>query len=159
MDVACGTGRLARGLAPDGENYVGIDASRAMLGEHPLAGRTLQGDAFHLPFPDRSFELVFACRFLHHLVELADLERAAAELVRVSRRLVAVTFWDAHSLADWKNPKRGENERDPRVARPRTELEDAFARTGARVVAWSSSMRFVSRQSYALVERDRANDS
>ncbi|MEX1023600.1 MAG: class I SAM-dependent methyltransferase [Planctomycetota bacterium] len=154
LDVACGTGRLAHSWQPAARNYLGIDASPAMLAEHPLSGRVARADAFRLPFATDSFELVVACRFLHHLVQRADLDAAVDELCRVTRELVAVTFWDSRSLADWRRPKRGDRADDPRVARPGTELVEAFERAGARVLEMRHSFRFVSRQAY-LVARVR----
>ena len=151
LDVACGTGRLAEFWSADSSGYVGVDASPSMLLEHPLSHRVLRASAFELPFPDDAFELVVACRFLHHLVEERDLIRAAKELARVSSSLVLVSYWDSASLSDWRRPKRGFTKGDPRIARPRAELARAFEQAGGEILGSAYSMRFVSRQAYCLV--------
>ena len=69
LDVGCGTGFLARLLAQtlDDVQVVGLDAdekmldlARQMLAREGLAGRVelRQGDAYQLPFPDETFDLV-----------------------------------------------------------------------------------------------------
>ena len=89
LDVASGTGRLARTLLDVGQfrgRLVGLDRARRML----LQGRRLlgdangvhlvQGDAMSLPFPDSAFEAV-AC--LEALEFFPDMAVALDEMVRV----------------------------------------------------------------------------
>ena len=75
LDVAGGTGQVARALAGRVQAAVVLDATRAMLDAgHASAVRDgignvvfLQGDATALPFTDASFDVVI-CRYaLHHL--------------------------------------------------------------------------------------------
>jgi len=49
--------------------------------------RAVEGDAFHLPFANQSFELVFTSGVLIHVAP-ADLVRAMNEIYRVSRRYI-----------------------------------------------------------------------
>lgn len=85
LDVGCGEGALTRVLREEcpGE-VVGCDRDAGLLAE--LGGPTVQGDAYRLPFPDDSFELV-VCQAL--LINLPDPERAIAEFARVASRRVA----------------------------------------------------------------------
>jgi pseudaminic acid biosynthesis-associated methylase len=53
----------------------------------------LEGDAFDLPFKDRSFDLVFTSGVLIH-IRPRDLPRALAEIDRVSRRYVLYVEYD-----------------------------------------------------------------
>lgn len=87
LDVACGTGFVTRHL--QGE-VVGLDQSSAMLDvarEQAPAAEYVQGEALGLPFPDGSFERVFASHFYGHLqaeerqVFLNESRRVAPELV------------------------------------------------------------------------------
>lgn len=94
LDVACGTGDmtalLARLVGPRG-HVTGLDFSEGMLAvarrrlhRLGLAARVewVVGDALQLPFADGSFDLVtmgFALR------NVADLDRALAEMARVTR--------------------------------------------------------------------------
>jgi ubiquinone/menaquinone biosynthesis C-methylase UbiE len=87
LDVACGTGFLTRHLPGE---VVGIDASDAMIAiarEQAPGARFLVGDALALPFPDESFDRVFASYFYCHLEEperqrfLVEARRVAGELI------------------------------------------------------------------------------
>jgi len=91
LDAGCGTGEFAARVAAleAGVHVTGVDLIEASLEtarqRHPaLAARLdfVQGDAFHLAFPDCSFDLV-ACRHVTQAVPAP--ERLLAELVRVAR--------------------------------------------------------------------------
>ena len=93
LDVACGTGAIARAVARrSGCSVVGIDLSAEMLAEAKrriaaagLEGRVelAQGRAEELPFPDASFDAVT----FGYLLRYVDDPRATlAELARVVRR-------------------------------------------------------------------------
>jgi ubiquinone/menaquinone biosynthesis C-methylase UbiE len=91
LDVGCGTGevsaRLARRYAK--AKVIGIDVLEGPLaiarGRYPDVASRLEfqvGDAFHLAFPNASFDLT-VCR--HMLQAVPDPEKVLAELVRVTR--------------------------------------------------------------------------
>jgi SAM-dependent methyltransferase len=89
LDVACGTGFMTRHLRGE---VVGLDQSGAMLdiGRSQVPGATfVQGDALELPFPDDSFDRVFASYFYCHLEEEERL-RFVAEALRLAPELVIV---------------------------------------------------------------------
>jgi ubiquinone/menaquinone biosynthesis C-methylase UbiE len=94
IDVACGTGFLTRHLPGE---VVGLDQSENMLAvaqEQLPAAQFVQGDALSLPFPNDSFERVFASYFYCHLEE-DDRHRFLAEARRVAPELVVVASrWD-----------------------------------------------------------------
>jgi ubiquinone/menaquinone biosynthesis C-methylase UbiE len=94
IDVACGTGFLTRHLPGE---VVGLDQSENMLAvaqEQVPAAQFVQGDALALPFPNDSFERVFASYFYCHLEE-DDRHRFLAEARRVAPELVVVASrWD-----------------------------------------------------------------
>jgi SAM-dependent methyltransferase len=83
LDVGCGTGQSQRIYESGASQYVGLDVSlealRTAASRRPDAG-WLQGDALHLPFPNRSFEVVAFSSVLHHL---ADRTSALIEARRV----------------------------------------------------------------------------
>jgi SAM-dependent methyltransferase len=100
LDVACGTGILARtiaaGAGPTG-SVIGLDANEGMLAVARSRAPELEwklGDAHELPFDDASFDAV-ACQF--GLMFFDRPETAVAEMLRVTapggRTVVAV--WDS----------------------------------------------------------------
>lgn len=94
LDVGCGSGAvtrtLARRVAPGGR-AVGVDTTAALLKiARELADQAglgamvefKEGDCRALSFPDASFDAVVAATTLSHV---PDVERALAEMVRVTR--------------------------------------------------------------------------
>jgi SAM-dependent methyltransferase len=90
LDVASGTGHIARALAPDVAAVVALDTTAAMLaaGRGSAEAEGLQnivfqlGEATALPFLDASFDVI-TCRFaVHHF---ADPARVASEIARCLR--------------------------------------------------------------------------
>jgi SAM-dependent methyltransferase len=91
LDVACGTGHVARGFAPHVRQAVAIDLTPEMLAvgkaQVDAAGienvMFVEGDAASIPFLDASFDLVVSRFAVHHF------ERPAAqlgEMVRVCKK-------------------------------------------------------------------------
>ncbi len=154
LDAPCGTGRMQATLASFGRPVTGVDFSAAMLA-HVHTTRLARASIEHLPFQDGAFDVVVSCRFLHHLHERDELARAVAELVRVSRRLVVASVWDAASwpaLRVRMGLKRSEGPRG-RAAVKREVIEALVDDAGARVVAWKHSLRFLSQQAFFVAVR------
>jgi SAM-dependent methyltransferase len=85
LDVACGTGIVARTGADLGATTVGLDANDAMLTVARRVRPDLewqQGDAHALPFDDDSFDAA-TCQMA--LMFMADRRRVIAEMCRVVR--------------------------------------------------------------------------
>jgi len=84
LDVATGTGMVARALAARGAEVTALDQSEAMLDvarTHPHPSITfVQGEAEHLPFDDASFD---ALTFTYLLRYVDDPAATMAELARV----------------------------------------------------------------------------
>lgn len=155
LDAPCGAGRLLPALAARGR-VVGLDVSPAMLAgarATRAAELLVAGDLAALPFDEQSFDAVVCCRLLHHLERDEDLACIARELVRVSRALVLVTYWDAASLPALRRRLLPSARAPRRFARPRATIEAAFAAAGAEVVERAWSLRFVSRQAYLVLRR------
>ena len=84
LDVGCGTGVNADQLAAKGHHVTGVDISKVAIEKFTSEGRPgIQCDiAQGAPFPDDTFDLVFASDVIEHL---ADTESFLAELFRVLR--------------------------------------------------------------------------
>lgn len=98
LDVGCAKGFLLHDLrrAVPGLRVVGLDVSSYAIGQAMVDVRPglVQGSAEHLPFADRTFDLVVSINTVHNL-ERAACVRALAEIERVSRRhrYVQVDSW------------------------------------------------------------------
>ena len=88
-DVACGTGFFTPHL---GSEVTGLDQSEAMLKvarERVPRAEFVRGDAFRMPFAERSFERVFSS-FFYGLLPLEDRGRFLQEARRVGEELILV---------------------------------------------------------------------
>lgn len=105
LDAACGTGLVARALAPLTRRVDALDATPEMLAtgkeraEAEGADNVLfqRGDAAALPFLDDSFTLVVSRFSLHHVESPAEV---VAELVRVCRPGGRVVIADMIAAAE-----------------------------------------------------------
>jgi SAM-dependent methyltransferase len=98
LEVGSGTGLLLARVACVAARAVGVDLSPGML--EAARGRGLdvhEGDACALPFGDASFDLTYSMKVLAHV---PDLERAFAEMARVTRPggVVVAELYNARSL-------------------------------------------------------------
>jgi 2-polyprenyl-3-methyl-5-hydroxy-6-metoxy-1,4-benzoquinol methylase len=103
LDVGTGTGRAALLLARGAARVTAIDASEEMLAEarrraaeQLVKVNFLRGDAHHLEFKDRSFDVVVCLRVLMHT---PDWRQSLSELCRVADRLVIFDYPAAMSAA------------------------------------------------------------
>jgi SAM-dependent methyltransferase len=107
LDAGCGEGRHCFGALEHGARVVGLDLDFASLRpavgglrnraeELGSLGAMIQGDTFHLPFRDESFDKVICSEVMEHV---HDYTAAARELARVTRRggMLAVTIPTATS--------------------------------------------------------------
>jgi demethylmenaquinone methyltransferase/2-methoxy-6-polyprenyl-1,4-benzoquinol methylase len=102
LDLCCGTGDIALGLARNGAEVTGLDFSSRMLeiardrqskgGGAFARMQFTQGDAQSLPFPDGTFDIV---TIGYGLRNLASWEKGLSEMKRVAKpggRLVILEF-------------------------------------------------------------------
>ena len=157
LDAPSGTGRLRAGIER-AHLYTGLEVSAAMLerAREKSPARLVQGDVTRLPFADGSFDAVLCCRLLHHLRTQAELEAVLTELVRVSSGIVAASFWDAASLAAWRRRLPFTRSPRDRVTHPKARIEAAVRASGARIVRWHHSLRYLSQHTWFVAEREPA---
>lgn len=95
LDLACGTGDIARAVAERGARTVGLDITYRMLQLASLRSsgiRLITGDMTSLPFRPDSFDLVTTG---YGLRNVPDLDAAIAEIARVLKprgRLLSLDF-------------------------------------------------------------------
>jgi len=107
LDAGCGEGRHCFGALEHGARVVGLDLDFASLRpavgglrnraeELGSLGAMIQGDTFHLPFRDESFDKVICSEVMEHV---HDYTAAARELARVTKPggMLAVTIPTATS--------------------------------------------------------------
>jgi demethylmenaquinone methyltransferase / 2-methoxy-6-polyprenyl-1,4-benzoquinol methylase len=90
LDLACGTGDLARDLEDRGHDVVGIDLSAGMLRAAHTSARLLRGDAAALPFATRSFDAVVCGFALRNFVGLGEVFREVVRVLRPGGRFAAL---------------------------------------------------------------------
>jgi len=160
LDLACGLGRVARGLAARGAQVIGVDNAGAMLraargslrrgrGAAARRARWVQAVTDRLPFADASFDAVVCFGILEHLPQ--PLQRAT---LAEARRVLApggclyLVVNNNHSLL----LRGGEDNRYRRAVQlangyfcglvDRRSLVAGLARAGARVEALGSNAHY-----------------
>jgi ubiquinone/menaquinone biosynthesis C-methylase UbiE len=90
LDVPVGTGRFLPLFEELGFTVTGLDSAPDMLTEAAKRGTNATlalGDAFALPFRDKSFDVAFCCR-LFHLITHKDVPILLDELSRVASEVI-----------------------------------------------------------------------
>jgi len=93
LDVGTGSGIFAEAFARNGMAVTGIDPNSDMLKaaqEFVPPGTFRYGTVENIPFPDKSFDLVFLGHVLH---ESDDLVKALTESRRCAKQRVAILEW------------------------------------------------------------------
>jgi ubiquinone/menaquinone biosynthesis C-methylase UbiE len=157
LDVPCGYSRLAPLYARLGISAVGADVSYDMV---RLAAAThtphrgahwLCADILALPFPDRMFDSVLCIRLLHHRFSDAERQRILAELARVARRFVIISFYQPtllHALARHWRGTRG------RLAMmSRAHLQELAQASGLQVQRVQALLRFCHAQTFVVLSK------
>ncbi len=93
LDVGSGSGVFAEAFAARGLDVTGIDVNAAMIEvarRFVPAGHFQAAPAEAIPFPDRSFDVVFLGLVFH---EVDDAAQTLAEVKRVGRTRLAILEW------------------------------------------------------------------
>jgi ubiquinone/menaquinone biosynthesis C-methylase UbiE len=98
LDVGCGDGQIARALAAQGSDVLGIDPTElhiAIARERAGGPRYELGSALKLPVDDASQDAVVACLVFEHIDEV---DKALAEVSRVLKPGGQFSFFLNHPL-------------------------------------------------------------
>jgi ubiquinone/menaquinone biosynthesis C-methylase UbiE len=147
LDLGCGPGSISIDLAGRVAQVVGLDASAQVIDIAKAAAAEaavtnvsfVVGDAYALPFPDDSVDVVHAHQVLQHLT---DPVAALREMRRVARPggLVAVRDSD-YSAMTWYPPHPGLDEWRA-LYREVTQANRADADAGRKLLSWVRAAGF-----------------
>jgi ubiquinone/menaquinone biosynthesis C-methylase UbiE len=164
LDLPCGTGRLTTFLVGQGYNLVAADYSPHMvelatkrcleqLGEEQTKERVtlLTADVLNCGFEDDSFDAVVSNRLFHHFSSSELRRKALAELARISRGPVIVSFFSSFAVDALtfriSNAIRGITPVD-RIPIPEKEFRADVEAVGLRVVSVEGVRYGISPQTY-----------
>ncbi len=97
LDVGCGAGFLSNELARNGLQVTGVDLSEESLAVAHRHDETkkvhyLTADAYKLPFPDQSFDIVTAMDFLEHVDRPDDVIKEFSRVLKPGGLFIFHTF-------------------------------------------------------------------
>ncbi|NJE84279.1 class I SAM-dependent methyltransferase [Thermococcus sp. CX2] len=99
LDLGCGTGNYTIELKKRGFDVIGLDASEGMLEIARAKGlNCIKGDAYSLPFPDESFDLVLSVTMFEFIHEP---EKVIAEIHRVLKPGGEVLIGTMNGRSSW----------------------------------------------------------
>lgn len=106
LDVPSGFGRFCAVLLSVSSKLIDADRSESMALRASTRARELGGketggvgaDLTQLPFRDGTFDVILCMRLLHHIFDPAARAKMFAELARVSKKHVIISFYDRNPL-------------------------------------------------------------
>jgi hypothetical protein len=123
-----------------------VEASR-----HAVYAAIVRGDAFALPFGDGMFAGAACVRLLHHL-RVDDRRRVLAELRRVCRGTMIVSYYDAATFQAWK-ARRKRATTGSRKPIARAEFVADLAAVGLAAVEFSRPLPWIAEQTFVAAVR------
>lgn len=104
LDAPCGGGRVSLLLAGLGYKMTAADLSDAMLEitREKVAANGMQipvekQDLEHFTYPDHHFDAIISFRLFHHFPNAEIRQRVTAELCRVAKNFVALSYFSPYS--------------------------------------------------------------
>lgn len=101
LDLGCGTGIMAERLTGEGYQVVALDPYRGMLEQFHQRRPELpvvQASGMALPFPDKTFSLVYCIAVMHHIANPEDVRATLIEMARVTTSGGYILIWDHNPL-------------------------------------------------------------
>ena len=158
LDCPSGFGRLLSLFREHAERVVEADFSPSMLALneelHGEQASYLQCSALEIPRADQDLDVAVSIRLSHHLDDKQDRLRHIAELCRVSKRAVVMTFFSSKSLKDrMRRLRRLWNKKRPKNTLSPDEVKTQFEASGFAVDAMRPLARIGSGHVYVLARR------
>ena len=145
LDIPCGTGRLSELLPGD---VLRVDRDLQMLTACPAGTPRVCASARALPWPDDTFEGALCMRLMQHLADRDERVAILAELRRVTRGPVVVSFFHSICLQHARRVLRSRlgGRASRRIALQARNFRQDLAAAGLHAVAEIPLRRFVSEQ-------------
>ena len=108
LEIGLGYGTLGQQIAQAGADYTGMDLSRNPVDHmgyrlrlHSLPGRTIQGSALAMPFPDQTFDFLVSIGCMHHT---GNLQQCFDETFRVLKPggIAVIMIYNKYSYMRWR---------------------------------------------------------
>ena len=154
LEIPCGGGRISPQLAAATDLLIQADVGLGQI----LYGMTkeklkipqiwMTASAFQIPLCDDSVDAAVCIRLSHHLPTSKQREDLLAELLRVARRYVVMTFFDYHSI---KNILRRLRHSRPKLTMTLSQVSSIAGRHGAKLAACPRLSIIGSGHRYALM--------
>ena len=156
LDVPCGAGRMAGALGRRAAGYLGLDLSLAMarLCREETGRPTGQASAWALPLAPASVDLAACLRLSHHVPLEAERRALLAELCRVAKDAVLVSFLDRRAPRQVLHRLRRRLQGRPVVRPAWSAAELAAAAPGFRLAGTFARSGWFSGQTIALLLRE-----
>jgi ubiquinone/menaquinone biosynthesis C-methylase UbiE len=102
LDLGCGNGRLFELFKNRNVKYTGVDTSVEFIerAKEKYGDYFVVADAFNLPFPDNSFDSIWAIAFFHHIPSKQLRAEVLKEIKRVLKKdgKIIATCWNFYQL-------------------------------------------------------------
>ncbi len=158
VEIPCGGGRISPQLVDGTDLLIQADVALGQV----MYGMTRQplkipqiwmtASAFCMPFRDASVDAAVCIRLSHHLATREEREQLLAELLRISRRYVIMTFFDHNSV---KNILRRMRHKKPKLTMSVAQVASLAKAHSARLVSCPRLSLIGSGHRYALLVKDR----
>ena len=154
LDIPAGGGRLSPVLEQHTDQLIEADIALGQLlygAADPALKKVavrMTASAFHIPLRSDAVDGTVCCRLSHHLPTATERERLVAELLRVSKRFVIMTFFDHDSH---KNRRRLALGKPSKLTMTVSQVAELAKRSGAELVAHQALFPFFSGHRFAVL--------
>lgn len=156
VDVPCGNGRFFE-IFSKAKNLSMVDYSINMLkaieekfGTHENV-QLIQAEISSIPLPDGSADLCFCMRLFHHMKNDSVRLAALKELTRISKKYVALSFYNKSCLRYYWRKLLGKKIRGNYVTC--AHIVDMAKQAGLELVARSPKLNLLEQQCFAVFRR------
>lgn len=159
LDIPCGTGRMTELLLERGFQVTGGDISEAMMShasrrtaKYGAQVQFVKCDVEALQFPPESFDLVLTVRLLHHIPASLHIS-ILAQLHRVTRRWVIISFSNKYTIQNWRRDFKALFAKFPRYAIAPALFKQEVAGAGFNIVEYMPLLPVVAESVFVLLEK------